>query len=282
MWPRPGPTECFPDRSPGHRSVMSPEFRLALLGDPVEHSRSPAIHNAALRSLGLSGSYTARRTGHAGLLQAIEELRAGVLDGINVTMPLKAMAAAAADRLTDLAARSVSVNTMRFREGQVEGHSTDAAAMRSLLDGGRFDTTAPILVLGAGGAAAAVLTASEGRSVYLAARRAEAALEIAERAGYEVAVVPFGTPVPDAVVVNATPIGMKGEHLASELLELASGLVDLAYGRFDPPATARGRELGIPVVGGIEFLALQAAESFTWWTGLEAPLDVMLEAAKND
>jgi len=260
---------------------MSGEIRLALLGDPVGHSRSPAIHRAALASLGLSGSYEARRSGQAGLLAAIEELKSGALDGINVTMPLKAMAAEAADRLTDLAARSGSVNTLRARDGQAEGHSTDAAAMKAVLQGTRFDGMAPILVLGAGGAAAAVLTAIEGRSVYLGARRDRAAQVLASSAGYEVVVVPFEEPVPGAIVVNATPIGMNGELLPPGMVEGASGLVDLAYGRADPPSTVLARAIGLPVVDGIEFLALQAFESFSWWTGLEAPLEVMLEAAKN-
>jgi shikimate dehydrogenase len=260
---------------------MSAAVRFALLGDPVEHSRSPAIHNAALRSLGLSGSYEVRRTGQAGLHAAIGELRAGVLDGINVTMPLKAMAAAAADRLTKLATESGSVNTLRFRDGQAEGHSTDAATMKALLDGGRFGARSPILVLGAGGAAAAILAAIKGRAVYLAARREVSAHELEARVGYQIAVVPFGAPVAGAVLVNATPLGMLGEHLPPDLLGSASGLIDLAYGPVNPPSTIRARELGLPVVDGIEFLTLQAAESFTWWTGLEAPLDVMLEAAKN-
>jgi shikimate dehydrogenase len=261
--------------------MMSGEIRLVLLGDPVEHSRSPVIHNAALASLGLSGSYETRRTGHTGFLRAIAELRAGILHGINVTMPLKVMAAGAADRLTDLASRSGSVNTLRLRDGQVEGHSTDASAMKTVLERKRFAATAPILILGAGGAAAAVLTAIEGRAVYLSARRDEAAHDLATRAGYEVVVVPFGAPVSDAIVVNATPIGMNGEYLPHKVLETASGLVDLAYGHTDPPSTILARELGVPLVDGIEFLALQAGESFTWWTGLEAPLEVMLEAAKN-
>ncbi|MEX1124836.1 MAG: hypothetical protein WD895_05545 [Acidimicrobiia bacterium] len=260
---------------------MSGEIRLVLVGDPVDHSRSPAIHNAALASLGLSGSYEARRTGQTGLLEAIEDLRVGVLDGINVTMPLKTMAAVAAERLTDLAARSRSVNTLRFRDGETEGHSTDAAAMKTLLRSSRFGATAPILILGAGGAAAAVVTAIEGRQVYLAARRDDAAHKLATRAGYEIVVVPFGAPVSDAIVINATPLGMKGESLPPRLLEEASGLIDLAYGHTDPPSTVRAREMGVPVVDGVEFLALQAGGSFSWWTGLEAPFDVMLQAAKN-
>ena len=260
---------------------MRAELRFALIGDPVDHSRSPAIHKGAMAALGLVGSYEARRSGQAGLLEAIDQLRAGDLDGVNITMPLKALAAEASDLLTDLADRSGSVNTLRARDGLVEGHSTDSAAARSLLGGTRFDSSAPILLLGAGGAAAAVLIALEGRVVHLAARRVDRAQQLAARAGYQVTVVPFGSPVPGAIVINATPLGMNGELLPSEPLHDASGLIDLAYGRIVPPATVEARQAGMPVVDGVEFLALQAAESFTWWTGLPAPLDVMLEAAKN-
>jgi shikimate dehydrogenase len=180
-----------------------------------------------------------------------------------------------------MAERSGSVNTLRFRDGLVEGHSTDAAAAKTLVDGVRFDPVAPILILGAGGAAAAVLIALEGRAVYLAARRDDLANQLAARAGYEVRVVPFGSPIPGAIVVNATPLGMKGESLPSGVVDIASGLIDLAYGPLDPPATVEARRIGLPLVDGVEFLARQAGESFSWWTGKAAPLEVMLEAAKN-
>ncbi len=260
---------------------MRADLRFVLLGDPVDHSRSPAIHRAALADLGLPGSYEARRSEQAGLTAALEELRAGDLDGINVTMPLKALAASSADHLTELADRSRSVNTLRFRDGLVEGHSTDAAATARLLTRPRFDVSAPILILGAGGAAAAALVALSGREVHLAARRPDLARELAARAGDEVIVVPFGSAVAGAIVINATPLGMKGESLPSGMLDRASGLIDLAYGRVDPPATAEARRIGLPLVDGLEFLALQAGESFTWWTGMDAPLEVMRQAAKN-
>ncbi|HET7846229.1 MAG TPA: hypothetical protein VFL72_01980 [Acidimicrobiia bacterium] len=260
---------------------MRGEINLALLGDPVSHSRSPAIHRAALASLGLSGSYEARRTGEEGLHEAIEELRSGALDGINITMPLKTLAAGAADRLTSLASRSGSVNTLRARDGEIEGHSSDAAAAIVVFEGTRFDRDAPILVLGAGGAAAAVISAIEGRSIFISARREQAAREMEGRTGRKVTVLPFGEVVPGAIVVNATPVGMHGESLPASVMESASGLVDLAYGPVDPPSTVRARMSGLPLVDGVEFLALQAGESFTWWTGLAAPMDVMLAAAKN-
>lgn len=281
MSSRRGPTGSFPEHRLGYQAAMRAELRFALLGDPVDHSRSPAIHRAALAELGLSGSYEARRSGQAGLEAAVDELRGGDLDGINITMPLKAQAAASADRLTELADRSRSVNTLRFHDGFVEGHSTDAAATATVLTQPRFDRSAPILLLGAGGAAAAVLVALSGREVHLAARRTDLARELAAKAGYEVRLVPFGSAVAGAIVINATPLGMKGELLPDGVMDGASGLIDLAYGPVDPPATAEARRIGLPLLDGLEFLALQAGESFTWWTGMAAPLEVMFEAAKN-
>ena len=94
-------------------------------------------------------------------------------------------------------------------------------------------------------------------------------------------IVLFGVAVPGAIVVNATPLGMRGEALPGTLIQDAAGLVDLAYGPRVTPATALARESGLPVVDGLEFLTLQAAESFTWWTGVEAPYPAMLAAARN-
>ena len=96
-------------------------LRLAVLGDPVEHSRSPAIHRAAMAEVGLEGTYEARRANPADLADAVVEMRDGALDGFNVTMPLKAEAARLSDTLTDEARAGGSVNTMRPRRGLIEG-----------------------------------------------------------------------------------------------------------------------------------------------------------------
>jgi shikimate dehydrogenase len=256
-------------------------LRLAVLGDPIAHSRSPRIHNAAMRHLGIDGSYEARRAGPVELGVAIDEIRQGTLDGINITMPLKIAARDGSDRLTEEARTSGSVNTLRARDGMVEGHSTDVLASRQTLSDLRFDKSAPVLVLGAGGAAAAVLATAGGREVYLAARNPDRAGALAQLSSIPVGVIPFGKPVAGALVVNATPLGMNGEILPVELTGVASGLVDLAYGDAPTPAVLSAQRAGLPFMDGVEFLVLQAALSFEWWTGLEAPFEVMLEAARK-
>lgn len=260
---------------------MQKTLRLAVLGDPIEHSRSPDIHNAALRHLGLEGGYEARRAGSTELELAVAELKAGSLDGINVTMPLKGEAARLAEVLTPEAEQSGSVNALRRRQGAVEGHSTDVIAARLALSDPRFDTSAPILILGSGGAAAAVLVGAEDRVIFLSARNDGRAAALAQRAGGEVGMIPFGSGVTGAVVVNATPIGMSGELLPVDVIAPASGLIDLSYSDEETPAVAWARQSSLAVMDGVEFLVLQAVASFEWWTGISAPREVMLRATKK-
>jgi shikimate dehydrogenase len=231
--------------------------------------------------LGIAGSYEARQAGPAQLADALAELRNGQLDGINVTMPLKREAARVAGRLTPEARAGESVNTLRFRDSTVEGHSTDVTASTQALQDPRFEPNAPVLILGAGGAAAAAVVGAGTRRLYLAARDPNAAKALGRLASGPVEVVHFGVGVAGALVLNATPIGMAGEELPDSITNLAAGLIDLAYGSAPTPAVLRAQEQRLPVMDGVEFLVLQAAGSFEWWTGISAPLQVMMEAARK-
>jgi shikimate dehydrogenase len=254
-------------------------LRLVVLGDPVAHSRSPAIHTAALAATGLDGVYTARRVDGAGVRTAVEEIRDGTLDGANVTMPHKAVAAAAADRLDGQAGRADSVNTLVREDGQVVGYTTDVGGIRDAWSWAGLPVEAPVLLLGGGGAAAAALLALEGRDLRIATRRPGAGIALAQRLGVVADEVPWGAGVRDAVVVNATPIGMHGETLPDGVLEAACGLFEMAYGPEPTPAVARARRDGVPVAEGLDMLVAQAARSFTLWTGVVAPIEAMREAA---
>lgn len=256
-----------------------PALRLAVIGDPISHSRSPAIHTAALKALGLEGSYRAWRITPGEIEDVITALRQGDLDGVNVTMPLKGLAAALVDDISPEARRAGSVNTIvRHPNGNLSGHNTDISALRRM-----WPRTPghPALVLGAGGAAAAACLAAPEGTVYVSARRAGAVANLADRLQTELVALPWETAVVEAVVVNATPVGMKGEALPARTAALSAGLIDLAYGPDPTPAVVAVREAGLPVVDGIEFLVAQAADSFRLWTGREAPLGPMTRAAQN-
>ena len=121
-------------------------MRLVLLGDPVAHSRSPAIQRAALAAAGILGSYEARRVDAAGVYRACAEIRAGTLRGANVTMPHKRVAAAAADRLAPAAARCGAVNTLVGEQGEVVGHNTDVSGLLAVWQRAGMPPRAPVEV----------------------------------------------------------------------------------------------------------------------------------------
>ena len=250
-------------------------MNLVLLGDPVDHSRSPAIHQAALDTLGIAGSYLARRVDLAGLDEAVREIRMGLLDGANVTMPHKEAAAAAVDRLVGPAARAGAANTLVATDDDVAGYLTDIDGVRRGWSSGGLSDDGPVLVLGAGGAAAAALLALEGRQLHLSARRPEAARILCQRLGMAVELHEWAVPLNGGTVVNATPLGMRGESLPAGIVEAAAGLFEMAYGDSPTPATLSAQQRGIPAVDGLEMLLGQAFASFVLWTGLEAPEEAM-------
>ncbi len=255
---------------------------LVLLGDPVAHSRSPAIHQAALDHLGIEGTYTARRVGADGMRRAVVELRSSALDGANVTMPWKHLAAELADRLDPVAARAGAVNTLVAHAGEVVGHLTDVEGVRYAWRQAGLPAEAPTLVLGAGGAAAAALLAREGTELYVSARRTITAETLVARLAVAATVVPWEQPLPDAVVINATPLGMQGEPLPHGLLEVAGGLVDLVYGDEPTPAVRAAQRIGLTLqASGEEMLLGQALAAFELWTGRPAPEQVMRAALRS-
>ncbi|MBM3695962.1 MAG: shikimate dehydrogenase [Actinobacteria bacterium] len=256
-------------------------MRLVLLGDPVAHSRSPAIHRAALAAVGLEGSYEARRVDAAGVYRACAEIRAGTLAGANVTMPHKRVAAAAADRLDPAAAACGAVNTLAGDEGEVWGYNTDVGGLRLAREWAGIPPGGPVLVLGGGGAAAAALVAFAGVPLAVATRCPGAGGALAAARGIRAAEVAWGQPAPGALLVNATTLGMHGEPLPLVLVEEAAGLIDLPYGEAATPAVRQARERGLPVADGLEVLVAQAALSFRIWTGCEAPVAVMRRAARG-
>lgn len=247
-------------------------YRLAVLGDPVAQSMSPEIHSAMLDLAGLEGTYERIRADVRTLVETVDELRRGVFRGLNVTMPLKTVAAGTADLRSPEAERSHSVNTLSSVGGDVWGHSTDSTTFRELAVSDRFSNVGATLLLGAGGSARAVLAAiDDDRSLYISARRGSRARQLAEEFGGEV--VTWGAGVAGALLVNTTPLGMRGEALPDRVMDVAAGLIDLPYSLETTPAILTAGELGLPVVDGHEFLVRQAMASFRLWTGVSVEYD---------
>jgi shikimate dehydrogenase len=255
-------------------------YRFAVLGNPVSHSRSPAIHEVMLELSGFEGEYTTITADEDVLATTIADLREGKWHGLNVTMPLKRTAARFADTLSPQARRSGSVNTLLIEKSAVYGDSTDSTTFRELVARPELASCSSVLVLGAGGSASAALAALDTQHhVYVAARRTAQAEELTSHLSGEP--IAWGTAVAGALVINTTPIGMRGETLPDGILEVAGGLIDLPYGATATPSVTTADSLDIPWVDGNEFLIRQALASFAMWTGRSVDYDQVVASLKK-
>lgn len=238
-------------------------YRLCVIGDPVAHSLSPAIHTALLRQRGLEGSYTAVTVTPAQLPAFVAQAKAGAYDGFNVTMPHKQAILPLLDAVDDSAAAMGAVNTVVVRQGRATGYNTDGGGLLRSLP---FSPEGlPVLVLGSGGAASAVsraLTAA-GAAVTMCCRHPERA------AVPDAAVLPWRC-LPEAardcaLLINATPLGMAGHPPFDDLrfLEGCRGWVyDLVYHPRETALLAEARQRGLPVLDGLALLHAQARLAF--------------------
>jgi shikimate dehydrogenase len=269
-----------------------------VVGWPVDHSRSPRMHNAAYGALGLDRAYVPLPVPPGRLEAALRGMAALGFAGVNVTIPHKPGALASCDTADASATRCGGANTVVVGEdGRLAGHSTDGEGMllaagwngvRDRLAGRRA------AVLGAGGAAAAAVVAlldAGASSVTVCARRGEAASalvdDLAARTGEGPRLTASDSPVHVPVMVNATPVGQRGDLEAlpvePDVLRRAEVVVDLAY-RGDGEATAlvaAARAAGAGVVDGLDVLAGQGVLAFRLLTGVEPPVEVMREAARG-
>jgi shikimate dehydrogenase len=262
--------------------------RLGVLGWPVAHSRSPAIHNAALASLGMTDwryqrlpvtpelfPETTRALGRSGFV------------GANVTIPHKHAALAVAEQASDAARAIGAANTLSFAaDGSVAAENTDAPGLIAAL--GESPRGMRALVLGAGGSARAAVWAlreAGAAEVSVWNRTPERARELARDLG----VSAVGRPGAAELLVNCTSVGLR--RSADELEQLgltpaAAGayprVVDLVYRTEVTQLLVAAGEHGARTVDGLEVLVAQGALSFELWTGCTAPLAVMRRAARAE
>lgn len=261
----------------------------ALLGDPVAHSLSPRLHNAALRAEGIDGVYVALRVPAgdvAGLIRGLAHAGGGG----NVTLPHKLLAATVVDEPTPAVTRTGACNTFWLERGRVRGDNTDVAAFAAVARGltGALDGKRALLV-GAGGAARAAacgLLDENAAEVVVLNRTRERALQLVRALGAGSRLRVVGGPgelrgESFDVIVNATSLGLQGGDAAPVDLGAfahVGAALDLVYHASGTRWTRAARQAGIPCADGTEMLVLQAAAAFRLWHGRDAPLDVMRRA----
>ncbi|RLB55236.1 MAG: shikimate dehydrogenase [Deltaproteobacteria bacterium] len=276
--------------------------RFAVIGDPIAHSRSPVMHEAAYRALGIDATYERVRVRPDELAAFIAGAEAEGYQGLNVTLPHKSAVIALIHEVTPTAARIGAVNTITIRGGALYGDNTDARGLvRSLEDAGFGAEGARVVVLGAGGAArAAVVGLSEAGAaeILVAARRPSAASKLAEALATDAPAPITGHGFDDLervfagadLLVQATSATLAGSDASSDVaIRFADGLpwdalapsatvTDLVYQPLETTVLRAARARGHRAIDGLGMLIHQGALAFEGWLGVAAPVAVMRAA----
>ncbi len=270
-----------------------------VIGDPVEHSLSPVMHNAAFQALDLDYVYVAFHVHRANLAAAISGMRALGLRGLNATIPHKVGVLPLLDAVDPLARQIGAVNTIVNDEGRLTGHNTDAAGFLQALVQNKFSPeNKNVVIIGAGGAARAVTLALAGRGAHLIVlnRTPQTAADLVTRVkqafadsqaiGLEMSDENLRAAVGDAdLIVNTTSVGMRPEvglsAVPARLIEPHHTVFDIVY---SPVQTRLLRDAGLSgarTISGLDMLVWQGAVAFELWTGQKAPVEIMSRALRE-
>jgi shikimate dehydrogenase len=267
-----------------------------VIGDPIEHTLSPTIHNAAFNHLKLDFVFLAFHVKAAELENAIHGMRSLGIHGLNVTMPHKSAIISSLDKVDSAVQFLGSANTILNRDGRLSGFNTDGVgALYALRENGVELADKKVLLLGAGGAAKAIAFsfAQEAGSLCILNRVPEKATVLADALnsmfGKE---IEGGALSPSAVqknmqdsdiLVNATSVGMhpniNQSIVAPQWLKANLAVMDIVYNPAETKLAKDAKAAGAKVISGVEMLIYQGAASFKIWTGKLAPIEVMRKEA---
>ncbi len=282
----------------GNRLVSGKTRLCGIIGDPIEHTMSPAMHNAAFAKMGLDYWYVPFRVKREELDKASAGIRALNIRGMNVTLPHKVAVMQFLDEIDPLAKRIGAVNTIVNDNGVLRGYNTDASGfLQALLERGVEPRGKKVVVLGAGGASRAIsfILAERGAHLVILNRRLE--LDWAEELANKLSQI-FGEQVRALelleenlakaldkanILVNATSIGMSPNIdetlVTSNLLQSSLVVFDVVYNPIKTRLLREAEQIGATTISGLDMLVWQGALAFEKWTGVKAPVELMRKEA---
>ena len=280
----------------GNKAISGRTIICGVIGDPVEHTMSPVMHNAAFEKLGLDYLYVPFRVRREELSQAIEGMKALNIRGLNVTIPHKVAVIPFLDELDPLAEKIGAVNTIVNDDGVLTGYNTDATGfLQALLERGIEPRGKNIVIVGAGGASRAIslILAEKGADLIILNRLLELdwAEELASRISHsfkkevqalELNQENLATALGKAdILVNATSVGMSPSidetPVPSRLLKPSLIVFDIVYNPIKTRLLAEAEKVGAETISGLDMLVWQGALAFEMWTGSKAPVELMKE-----
>jgi shikimate dehydrogenase len=272
--------------------MSSPIKTYCLIGDPVQHSLSPLMQNAAFSALGINSAYISFRVPSRDLKTSIESLKSLGIAGFNVTIPHKISILQYLDELDNTASKSNAVNTVKNEGDKLVGYNTDMYGFIQPLYNRNIDFKGKkVLIIGAGGAAYAIVTALSyekgiaetivvNRSSHNASKLVEHALNLGLNTHEEDFDNLSKYALQSDLIINSTPIGMNNERslIERDYINPNSIVYDIIYKPIDTDLLRKAKEVNAKVVYGYEMLIAQGAQAFEIWTGCKAPIAAMKKA----
>lgn len=269
---------------------------LGLVGHPIEHSLSPAMHNAVFRGLGLDCRYVVFDVRRGELERFIKSSKEKDIIGLNVTIPHKVEVIGYVDKLSREAELIGAINTMKFNK-KVVGYNTDGiGCVRALNEAGVSLKDKKVLILGAGGAARAIgfQCVLEGATVSISNREVERdmavslAADIEKKLNKKCDVVDFNVEkIKESlkktdILINATPVGMYPKTdesvVPAEIIPKTVRVMDIVYNPMETKLLREAKKRGCKTIDGVGMLVHQGAESLKIWLGIDAPIETMRDA----
>lgn len=269
-----------------------------VIGDPVEHTLSPTIHNAAFEALKLDYAFLAFNVKPPMVGDAVNGMRAMGIVGLNVTMPHKSAVISFLDEVDSNAKLLNAVNTVKNIDGKLQGISTDGVgAVNALKENGVDPKGKKVALIGAGGAARGIAfaLAEEADEICIVNRTLQSAANLADLIhqrfnsrvfAYALSPLTIKATVAEAdLLINASSVGMKPNESQTPVprrwLKKELAVMDIVYNPVETKLARDAKAMGAKVVSGVEMLIYQGAASFEIWTGSKAPVEVMRKAALN-
>ncbi len=269
-----------------------------VIGDPIEHSLSPVIQNAAFEALKLDCIFLAFKVATTDVENALHGMRGLGICGMNVTMPDKNAVINHLDEVDETAKFLGSVNTIKNESGRLMGFSTDGiGALNALRENGVKLSGKKLVLLGAGGASRAIAYAfaKEVEEIVILNRTPEKTAILSKQLELQFSKKVTSGPLTSDrlgkslknadILINATSVGMhpnsKLSLVDSELLNQSLAVLDIVYDPLETKLAKEAKAKGARFISGLEMLIYQGAASFEIWTGMEAPVEVMRKVALN-
>ncbi|HEY7228422.1 MAG TPA: shikimate dehydrogenase [Nitrososphaeraceae archaeon] len=272
---------------------MVADFKtFCIIGDPVEHSLSPAIHNAAFNTLGLNCSYIAFRVQEDQLKNSLDSLRSIKIGGFNVTMPHKVRVLDYVDYHDNTVQLVGAANTVNNEDGKFCAYNTDVVGFIKPLHERKVDFNGfEVFILGAGGAARAVVAGLSGekgiRNINIYNRntdRSSKLLNFVKKMGLEATIISNddigNTASKCDLIINATPLGMNNEEslIKSSSIRKDALVYDIVYKPINTNLVENAKTAGAEIIYGYEMLLEQATASFKIWLQMDPPIESMKKA----